>query len=174
VRASPEPEAFRERDAAHAVLRADCARCAALCCVAPAIAAEMFESFRIVRLLHELLWYLHEALALAPPPELAADLRAALAETTRLAASGPEALARLDLTAHHARTNAPLRLASAHAGEDLAGASLAGADLRGADLSGTLFLVQSQLESATGDAATRLPSARTAPAHWARARGGRA
>jgi len=56
-------------------------------------------------------------------------------------------------------------------GADLAAADLTGADLRGADLSGadlsrTLFLIQSQLEAAAGDAATRLPSSLTRPSHW--------
>lgn len=46
-------------------------------------------------------------------------------------------------------------------GADLRGALLAGADLRGA-----LFLTRSQLESAVGDAATRLPTHLAAPAHW--------
>jgi hypothetical protein len=51
---------------------------------------------------------------------------------------------------------------------DLAGADLRGADLRGADLRGGIFLTQSQIESAKGDARTRLPLGRTRPAHWAR------
>jgi uncharacterized protein YjbI with pentapeptide repeats len=55
---------------------------------------------------------------------------------------------------------ADLRLA------DLTGADLRGADLSGADLSDSLFLTQAQLESAMGDGATRLPVARTRPAHW--------
>lgn len=49
---------------------------------------------------------------------------------------------------------------------DLAGADLRGADLGGADLRGGIFLTQSQLDTARGDAATRLPAARTRPAHW--------
>ncbi|MGI5202579.1 pentapeptide repeat-containing protein [Spirillospora sp. CA-108201] len=49
---------------------------------------------------------------------------------------------------------------------DVTGADLRDADLRGADLSGCLFLTQAQLDSARGDAATRLPAALTRPAHW--------
>jgi uncharacterized protein YjbI with pentapeptide repeats len=54
---------------------------------------------------------------------------------------------------------------------DLRDACLLGADLRGAllgraDLRGALFLTRSQLESAVGDAATRLPVHLAAPAHW--------
>jgi hypothetical protein len=50
---------------------------------------------------------------------------------------------------------------------DLLGADLRGADLRGADLTGTLFLLQSQVDSARGDPSTRLPAARDLPPHWA-------
>ncbi|MDH6135600.1 uncharacterized protein YjbI with pentapeptide repeats [Kitasatospora sp. MAA4] len=57
---------------------------------------------------------------------------------------------------------ADLRLA------DLIGADLRGADLSGADLTDAVFLIQSQLDAAKGDAATKLPPALTHPAHWAR------
>ncbi|MEU4825755.1 pentapeptide repeat-containing protein [Actinomadura sp. NPDC023710] len=49
---------------------------------------------------------------------------------------------------------------------DVTGADLRDADLRGADLTGCLFLTQAQLDSARGDAATRLPPALARPAHW--------
>lgn len=57
------------------------------------------------------------------------------------------------------------------AGADLRTACLLGADLRGArlhgaDLRGALLLTGSQLESAAGDHATRLPAHLVAPAHW--------
>ena len=51
-------------------------------------------------------------------------------------------------------------------GSDLAGADLRGADIRGADLRGALFVTRSQLEAATGDAATLLSSRLAPPAHW--------
>jgi len=57
---------------------------------------------------------------------------------------------------------ADLRLA------DLTGADLRGADLRGADLSTALFVTQAQLDSARGDASTRIPAARVLPARWTR------
>jgi uncharacterized protein YjbI with pentapeptide repeats len=50
---------------------------------------------------------------------------------------------------------------------DVTGADLRGAVLFGADLGGTLFLTQSQVDGAVGDAATRLPPATARPAHWA-------
>ncbi len=55
---------------------------------------------------------------------------------------------------------ADLRLA------DVIGADFRDADLRGADLTGSVFLIQSQLEAAKGDATTTLPPALARPAHW--------
>jgi hypothetical protein len=108
--------------------------------------AQMFEVFAVVRLLHELLWYLTEALVLAPP--LHSELRSALDDTERLTFGSPESLAELDGSAHRSRINDLLlrtsELARAgvspmpmnHRGADLIGADLRGADLRGADLRG--------------------------------------
>jgi uncharacterized protein YjbI with pentapeptide repeats len=50
---------------------------------------------------------------------------------------------------------------------DVIGADLRGADLRGTDLREAIFLIQSQLDAACGDAATVLPSRLTRPARWA-------
>ncbi|MFF7635703.1 pentapeptide repeat-containing protein [Kitasatospora sp. NPDC008050] len=49
---------------------------------------------------------------------------------------------------------------------DLIGADLRDARLHGADLTGAIFLTQPQLTAAKGDAATRLPTGLTRPAHW--------
>jgi hypothetical protein len=51
-------------------------------------------------------------------------------------------------------------------GADVIGADFRGADLRGADLTGTIFLIQSQLDVAVGDAATRIDDTLRRPAHW--------
>jgi hypothetical protein len=51
-------------------------------------------------------------------------------------------------------------------GADVTGADLRGADLAGADLSETYFLLRSQLESARGDARTRLSAEHPRPLHW--------
>jgi hypothetical protein len=53
---------------------------------------------------------------------------------------------------------------------DLIGADLRASDLRGADLTGALFLTRAQLQSAVGDAATRIPARLVRPAHWGSAR----
>lgn len=49
---------------------------------------------------------------------------------------------------------------------DLIGADFRDADLRGADLTGSIFLTQSQINAAKGDANTKLPSSITRPKHW--------
>jgi len=49
---------------------------------------------------------------------------------------------------------------------DLLGADLRGADLRAADLTNALFLTPSQVRSAVGDAASRVPDGLSRPAHW--------
>ncbi|AZK48867.1 pentapeptide repeat-containing protein [Paenibacillus lentus] len=51
-------------------------------------------------------------------------------------------------------------------GADLIGADLRDADLRGADLTDSIFLTQAQINSAKGNAYTKLPSAIGRPAHW--------
>lgn len=56
--------------------------------------------------------------------------------------------------------NADLRLA------DLIGADLRGADLSGADITGALFVTRSQLDSARGSSATRVPAHLRRPSHW--------
>jgi uncharacterized protein YjbI with pentapeptide repeats len=119
----------------------------------PGISRQMFQVFNIVRQLHELLWYLSEALTLEAARPIHGELRPALDETERLTRLGPDALADLDLHAHRRDINALLlrasELARAEArrhqtgataaglgGADLGGAGLQGAGLRGADLMG--------------------------------------
>ncbi|HWE90152.1 MAG TPA: pentapeptide repeat-containing protein [Pseudonocardiaceae bacterium] len=113
---------------------------------APETAESMFAVFPIMRTLHELLWYLSEALDLRPTPEL----RQAFQDTERLTADGPEALLGLDVDAHRAGVNALLsnlsELVRADVrGPELRGADLIGrdfrnADLRGANLRGALLI----------------------------------
>jgi len=88
--------------------------------------------FAAARQLHELLWYLNEALAVAAP-----GLRGALADAYAAteAAVGTETI---DVGAHRAAVNALLTRTSEQVrepgGANLRGADLAGKDLRGADL----------------------------------------
>ncbi|HEV2239626.1 MAG TPA: pentapeptide repeat-containing protein [Streptosporangiaceae bacterium] len=182
---------------------------------APGMAAQMFRVFTIMRQLHELLWYLGEALALPTAGPLHAELGRAFEETERLTRGTPAALEALEMTAYRRDLTALLRRASELAragpggeggadlggadligaglagaelrgaslrgavligadlrgadlrGADLTGADLRGADLRGADLAGSIFLTQSQVDTARGDVGTKLPPPLSSPAHWA-------
>ncbi|WP_245679603.1 pentapeptide repeat-containing protein [Actinomadura hibisca] len=173
----------------------------------------MFQAFSIMRDLHELLWYLNEALSLPDTNPVHADLHKAIAETEALTFQDPEPLAATNVMTQHKKVNPLLARASEltraragrktrnHRGADLMGARLKGANLRGAnlrgayliaadlrnadlrmadligadlrdadlcgaDLTGALFLTQAQLNTAKGDAATKIPQALTRPAHW--------
>ncbi|MEU8959898.1 pentapeptide repeat-containing protein [Streptomyces sp. NPDC048518] len=200
----------------------------------PATARQMFAALPIMRQLHELLWYVTDALARPQTRPIHADLKRALAATERLTRGTPEAVVETDVAAHRAEVNQLLLRASElvraehlsqsdhnrnrnhsrggkapgpkknRRGADLIGARLAGADLRGADLRGAyligadlraadlrgadligvdfrdadlrgadltdaLFLTQSQVNAARGDALTRLSSALNRPGHWSAA-----
>ncbi|MGI9009520.1 MAG: pentapeptide repeat-containing protein [Streptosporangiaceae bacterium] len=109
----------------------------------PDLAGPMFAAFPVLRQLHELMFYLNEARALAPPGPLPTQLDDLLATTSRLAGAGPGELAALDVAGHQGRVNPVLlavsdqvRAGAGRLGPDLRGADLAGKDLRGADLAG--------------------------------------
>jgi uncharacterized protein YjbI with pentapeptide repeats len=118
----------------------------------PEIASGMFAAFSVVRQLHELLWYLTEALGLAATKPLHRELRAAREETDVLAGGDVAALGALDVAAHRLHMNVLLRSASALAragspgpaldrrGADLVGADLRAVDLRGSDLRGAVLI----------------------------------
>jgi uncharacterized protein YjbI with pentapeptide repeats len=125
---------------------------------APETARQMFEVFPIMRDLHELLWYLSEALALPAAEALNGELSRALGATERLAGQSPDELLELDVAAHRRDVNDLLLAASVlaragvlnkkdHRGDDLIGADLEGADLRGASLRGA-YLIGADLRGA--------------------------
>ncbi|CAM5648782.1 hypothetical protein SCALM49S_02353 [Streptomyces californicus] len=112
-------------------------------------AAQMFQLFPVMRQLHELLWYLTEALARPEARSLHTELRRALEETERHTARPAVDFAALDVGGHRdqaagllrrtsglVRATAPRRTKRNRAGAVLLGARLRGADLRGADLLG--------------------------------------
>ncbi|MEU4165408.1 pentapeptide repeat-containing protein [Streptomyces sp. NPDC026665] len=116
-------------------------------------ARQMFDVFPVVRHLHELLWYLNEALTLPAARPVHADVRSLIATTERLVRQSPEELAALDVGAHRQEAGELLlrvsELVRAGAGggrkkdrrgADLMGARLKGADLRGASLRGALLI----------------------------------
>jgi uncharacterized protein YjbI with pentapeptide repeats len=112
----------------------------------PPTAGRMFAAFAVMRQLHELLWFLTAALALAPAQTVHAELRRALTATEAMTDRPADALLELDIQAHRAQVNAVLVQASELAraqlpggkldyrGADLIGARLADADLTGANL----------------------------------------
>ncbi len=109
----------------------------------PQIAEQMFAVFPVMRDLHELLWYLTEALALPAAAPLHTELQRALDDIEALARLGPAVLVEVDSAAHQRSIRDLLTDASALARAevmrdetDLQGADLAGHDLRGADLVG--------------------------------------
>lgn len=179
----------------------------------PQAAQQMFAVFSTMRQLHELLWYLTEALTLQPVRQLHDELSRTLDETEHLTLGSADALADLDVAAYRRSGNALLLRASELVragvrrrnldrsgadliganlkGDDLKGANLAGAyliaadlsgadlrladligadfrnaDLSGADLTESIFLTQSQLDAAKGDADTKVPPSLTRPSHW--------
>jgi uncharacterized protein YjbI with pentapeptide repeats len=125
----------------------------------PEHARRMFDVFPVVRQLHELLWYLTEALALPAARPVHAELRRALEKTEELTGLPPEELAALDVAAHRQEVNVLLLRTSELAragtkgrkknrrGADLMGARLKGADLRGANLRGA-YLIAADLTGA--------------------------
>ncbi|MEV8592624.1 pentapeptide repeat-containing protein [Streptomyces sp. NPDC052012] len=122
-------------------------------------ARRMFDVFPVVRQLHELLWYLTEAVKLPAARPIHKELRAALEKTERLTLQTPEELRALDVGAHRQEVNALLLRASEltragirgrrkdRRGADLMGARLRGADLRGISLRGA-YLIAADLTGA--------------------------
>lgn len=128
----------------------------------PATREGMFTVFPIVRQLHELLWYLDEALRMPAATELRPALREAQQATERASDGAPEHILALDVDALRAPAAALLREAARltrnagpradasvplrvrrsqlRPGADLMGADLCGADLRGAELRGALLI----------------------------------
>ncbi|AXB43158.1 pentapeptide repeat-containing protein [Amycolatopsis albispora] len=180
---------------------------------APETAKQMFEVFPVMRHLHELLYYLTEALDLPQAEPVHSGLREVRERIGLRTKESPEALLETNVGALREEANALLSRASElarasvrgkkknHRGADLIGARLANAklaganlrgayligadlrgadlrladvigadfrdaDLRGADLSESIFLIQSQVDSARGDGRTALPRSLAAPAHW--------
>jgi len=135
----------------------------------PDTAEQMFEVFRVMRQIHELLWYLNEALALETTQSIHDELRFMLEETERFTRLSPDSLVELHVSAHRLEINKLLLKASVlvreealrtnkknntrgrkktfERGADLMGAKLRGADLIGANLRGS-YLIAADLRDA--------------------------
>ncbi|WP_276914795.1 pentapeptide repeat-containing protein [Aneurinibacillus aneurinilyticus] len=123
-------------------------------------AKKMYNVFPIMKQLHEMLWYLTEALTLKASRPIHRELSFALDETERLSQLNPDSLMELDVPSHRADVNALLlktselvwtELRRRHKssqkskrsdfrGADLIGANLRGADFRGANLRGACLI----------------------------------
>lgn len=126
---------------------------------APGTSEAMFAVFPVMRQLHELLWYVTEALGLAEARPVHRDLRRASGRIEEITRGAAEEILAVDVNALRGEVNELLLRASElvrgrlpgrrrnHRGADLIGARLAGADLRGASLRGAL-LVAADLKGA--------------------------
>lgn len=126
----------------------------------PESSRPMFEVFSIMRQLHELLWYLAEALRLEQAYPLWGELRGLLAKTEGLTNLGPDVFLKLDIAAHRSEVNTLLlrtselvrsearpgkntnmgRKKTFGRGRDLMGADLRKVDLRGVNLRGAYLI----------------------------------
>ncbi|MFC7331521.1 pentapeptide repeat-containing protein [Marinactinospora rubrisoli] len=125
----------------------------------PETARRMFGLFPVMRHLHELLWYLTEALELPAARPMRAELRRAFDTTERVTRGSAEQLLRTDVPALRGEVNSLLLRVSElvragvpgrkrnHRGADLMGARLRGATLRGANLRGA-YLIGADLRDA--------------------------
>ncbi|MFI1286237.1 pentapeptide repeat-containing protein [Streptomyces sp. NPDC020858] len=125
----------------------------------PGTARTMYDVFPVMRQLHELLFYVSQALTLPDAAPAHADLRHALAETEQWTRADEQVLGNLDVTALRQNINTLLLKTSElvrakvpgrkknHRGADLMGARLSGANLRGANLRGA-YLIAADLTRA--------------------------
>ncbi|MFD9518491.1 pentapeptide repeat-containing protein [Streptomyces sp. NPDC059979] len=125
----------------------------------PGTARTMYDVFPVMRQLHELLFYVSQALTLPDAAPVHADLRHALAETEQWTRADEQALGDLDVTSLRQNINTLLLKTSElvrakvpgrkknHRGADLMGARLSGANLRGANLRGA-YLIAADLTGA--------------------------
>ncbi|MGP7816372.1 pentapeptide repeat-containing protein [Niallia sp. 01092] len=130
-------------------------------------AKKMFDLFPIMQQLHEMLWYLAEALTLKASRSIHKELSFVLDETERLTQLSPDSLMELNVPSHRAEVNALLLKTSElvraeshrqnnsykkskktdHRGADLIGKNLKGANLKGANLRGA-YLIAADLRDA--------------------------
>ncbi|MFD1863830.1 pentapeptide repeat-containing protein [Planococcus chinensis] len=114
----------------------------------PDTAAKMFRVFPLMTQLHEILWYLAEAIESGPPEPLAGKLVQLEEETERLTSLGPEGILGVDIEAHRQEVSALLmetsgvvrkRFKKSKKKLDRRNADLMGAELKGSDFSGVDF-----------------------------------
>jgi uncharacterized protein YjbI with pentapeptide repeats len=128
----------------------------------PDTAREMFDVFPLMQQLHEMLYYLQEALNLLETRSIRVELKRTLEETEALTQLSPRAILELNVPNHRAVVNELLVKTSElvrsqvkkdknhkkiSRGTDLFGAKLRGANLKGSNLRGA-FLIAADLRDA--------------------------
>ncbi|MGH1143639.1 pentapeptide repeat-containing protein [Bacillus pseudomycoides] len=133
----------------------------------PEQAKKMYDVFPIMHQLHEMLWYLNEALTLKVTSPIYGEIRDAIEETERLSRLSPDLLMKINVPLHRADVNTLLLRTSElvwmesrhrykgtkknkrtdHRGANLMGVKLRRADLRGANLRGA-YLIAADLRGA--------------------------
>ncbi|WP_459502315.1 pentapeptide repeat-containing protein [Bacillus sp. C1] len=133
----------------------------------PEHAKKMYEAFPIMHQLHEMLWYLNEALALTATRTIHKEIYDAIEETERLSQLSSDLLIDVNVPSHRACVNELLLQTSElvwiesrhkhknskknkrmnHRGANLMGAKLRRADLKGANLRGA-YLIAADLRGA--------------------------
>ncbi len=126
----------------------------------PESAKQMYKVFQIMRQIHEMLWYLTEALTLQAACHIQGELNSMLNETEDITLLSPDSLIELDVAAHRADVNNLLlqtselvrtkvrrgqktssgRQKTIGRGLDLIGADLRRTDLRGENLRGAYLI----------------------------------
>jgi uncharacterized protein YjbI with pentapeptide repeats len=126
----------------------------------PDSAREMFDVFPIMQQLHEMLYYINEALGLEEARHFYKELLIIQEKTESLTALSPASILQLNVPAHRAIVNdlllrtseavrgkASRRHNNISRGSDLIGAKLRRANLRGANLRGALLIAADLRES---------------------------
>lgn len=119
----------------------------------PELANEMFDVFPIMQQLHEMLFYLNEALTFEEAQPIYLELKAAIEETEHLTFLNPKSIIELNVSTHRVKVNelllktselvraqAPLKKPYKKNGRNFIGAKLRGADLSGGNFSGAILI----------------------------------
>ncbi len=125
-------------------------------------ARKMYDAFPVMHQLHEMLWYLNEAILLKATQSIHKELSRAMEETERLSNLNTDELMKVNIPLHRAEVNVLLLETSelvwkemnatrkkriSHRGADLMGANLKKKDLQGANLRGA-YLIAANLNGA--------------------------
>nr|WP_263326805.1 pentapeptide repeat-containing protein [Neobacillus sp. Marseille-Q6967] len=119
----------------------------------PSIKKDMFDVFPMIQQLHEMLFYLREALGLNDTQPIHKELQGVFDKTEKLTKLSTEEIFKLDVAAHRAEVNELLlqtselvrakvsnRKNNTRKSSDFIGAKLKGTDLRGTNLRGCLLI----------------------------------